>query len=143
MYSDDEAVRRLSADECWDKLSQASVGRLATNAGGIADVFPVNYYSDGASILFRTAPGTKLFALTTHQSVLFEADCFTNESAWSVVVSGRARELKLQSEIDAAERLPLVQWIPGLKDRYVRIEPTQLTGRAFAPLHEPDGRRSE
>jgi Predicted flavin-nucleotide-binding protein len=138
MRSDDEVVRRLSTAECWARLSEARLGRLATLAGGEVDIFPVNYCVDGASILFRTAPGTKLFALTVHNSVTFEADAYTDESAWSVVVRGRARELQLQSEIDAADRLPLTPWIPTLKERYVRIEPTELTGRAFQRLPEPE-----
>lgn len=134
----DEVVRDLDTDECWQRLAENSVGRLATEVSGEVDIFPVNYFADGSSILIRTAPGTKLLALTVHDRVAFEADDNTADNAWSVVVKGRARQLEAQAEIDAADRVPLTPWIPTLKYRYVRIELLTITGRTFMRLPEPD-----
>ena len=96
----DEPVRELDRDECRELLKTAQLGRLATAAGGEPDIFPVNFHSDGDTILIRTAPGTKLLELTVHSAVAFEIDGWDDDGAWSVVAHGRARQLELQSEID-------------------------------------------
>ncbi|UAJ77817.1 pyridoxamine 5'-phosphate oxidase family protein [Leifsonia sp. ZF2019] len=136
--SPDEPFRELDRDECRELLKQGELGRLATAVGGEPDIFPVNYYSDGQSILLRTAPGTKLLELTVHDVVAFETDGFTVDEAWSVVVHGRARELERQQEIADAERAPLRPWIPTLKYRWVHIDIERLSGRRFLRLAEPD-----
>ncbi|GAA1448909.1 pyridoxamine 5'-phosphate oxidase family protein [Leifsonia poae] len=138
MPSDDEVVRDLDTAECWERLKETSLGRLAIDVHGDVDIFPVNFYADGSTLLLRTAPGTKLLALTVHDQVAFETDANTADNAWSVVVKGRARQLELQAEIDEADRAPLTPWIPTLKFRYVRIEPDSITGRTFMRLPEPD-----
>ena len=134
----DEAVRELDRDECKEMLRQGTLGRLATSAGGEVDIYPVNYFSDGASILIRTAPGTKLLELTVHDAVAFETDGYTADEAWSVVVHGRARQLESQTEIDEADRAPLQPWIPTLKYRYVHIDIDRITGRRFQRSPEPE-----
>lgn len=136
--SSDEPVREMDRDECRELLKQGTLGRLATAAGGEVDIFPVNYFSDGASILIRTAPGTKLLELTVHAAVAFETDGYTADEAWSVVAHGRARQLESQTEIDEAERAPLQPWIPTLKYRYVHIDVERITGRRFERSPEPE-----
>lgn len=134
----DEPVLELSGDECRALLAEGTLGRLAVSAGGDVDIFPINYFFDGTSILIRTAPGTKLLELTVHDSVAFETDGFTAEDAWSVVAHGRARQLESQTEIDEADRAPLQPWIPTLKYRYVRIDIDRITGRRFNRAPEPE-----
>jgi nitroimidazol reductase NimA-like FMN-containing flavoprotein (pyridoxamine 5'-phosphate oxidase superfamily) len=136
--SQDEPVRELDREECSELLKQGVLGRLATAVGGEADIFPVNYYSDGRSILIRTAPGTKLLELTVHETVAFETDGHTDDEAWSVVAHGRARELQHEQEIEDAERTPLQPWIPTLKYRFVHIDIDRMTGRRFLRRPEPD-----
>ncbi|MGN6426315.1 pyridoxamine 5'-phosphate oxidase family protein [uncultured Leifsonia sp.] len=136
--SSDDPVRVLDRDECREILKGATVGRLATAVGGEPDIYPVNFYSDGASILIRTAPGTKLLELTVHDTVAFETDGWTDDEAWSVVAHGRARQLDHQAEIDEADALPLVPWIPTLKYRYVHIDIDRMTGRRFRREAEPE-----
>lgn len=136
--SSDDVVRDLDRRECRELLRLGVLGRLATAAGGEPDIFPVNYYSDGESVLIRTAPGTKLLELTVHDTVAFEIDGFDNLEAWSVVVHGRARELQSGAELDEAERSPLRPWIPTLKYRFVRISVDSISGRRFRRVPEPD-----
>jgi nitroimidazol reductase NimA-like FMN-containing flavoprotein (pyridoxamine 5'-phosphate oxidase superfamily) len=131
-------VAELTDEECWERLSENSLGRLATAVAGNPDIFPVNYYADGKTLLIRTAPGTKLLELTIHHDVAFEVDGYTDDEAWSVIVKGVAEQLEHQSEIDEADRQPLVPWIPTLKYRYVRITPLTITGRHFRREPEPD-----
>ena len=134
----DHVVRDLEADECWLYLSREDVGRLATDFGGEIDIFPVNYYADGSSILIRTAPGTKLLALSEHALVAFEVDSHTGDSAWSVVVKGHGRQLETKQEIAAAEQAPFSSWTPQLGYRFARIEPTGISGRTFLRLPDAD-----
>lgn len=125
-------TRRLDEDECWRCIEHAPYGRIAAAAAGQVDIFPVNHRVDGRSIVFRTAAGTKLLELTIHSSIAFEVDGVTDEEAFSVVVKGTAEEFDRDAEVVAAERLGVQPWAPEEKDRWVRIVPTGVEGRAFA-----------
>ena len=107
-------------------------------AGGEIDIFPINYVVDGQSLVFRTAPGTKLVEAVISSEVALEIDGFTDDDAWSVVAKGPAQRIELQAEIAAADALPLRPWAPTLKYTYVRITPTKVTGRGFVRGPEPD-----
>lgn len=131
-------VSVLSNEQCWARLGEHQLGRLITHVGGVFDVFPVNYIVDGTSILFRTAPGSKLFELTISDEVLFEVDDHNDAEAWSVVVRGNAHALASSDEVERADSLPLRPWIPTLKYTYVRVVPRTLTGRHFERGPEPD-----
>ncbi|MCR2812610.1 pyridoxamine 5'-phosphate oxidase family protein [Microbacterium sp. zg.Y1090] len=133
-----EYVASLSDDECWERLETQKLGRLVTHVGGVLDIFPVNFVVDEKSLVFRTAPGSKLFELTVSDEVLFEVDDHTDDDAWSVVVRGHAHVLDTYDQVAAADKLPLHPWIPTLKYHYVRIAPTSLSGRAFVRAEEPD-----
>ncbi len=119
---------RLDADECWELLSRSGLGRLATAAGGRADIFPVNYIVRDQSILFRTATGSKLGQLSEAPSVAFEVDGHDSKRYWSVVVHGTARLLDDDREIIRSGVLELASWSPSEKHHFVRITPTDLTG---------------
>lgn len=129
--NDDDRIERLDETECWRILSEQKLGRLATTAGGVLDIFPVNYHADGQTVLFRTAPGDKLLELTIHDHVVFEVDGFDERSGWSVVVKGAARALDRGHEIETADAVGLTSWLPTEKQVYVRIVPSGLTGRRF------------
>lgn len=134
----EDPVVRLSEEECWQRLRGFELGRLVTRVGDVIDIFPINYVADGASIVFRTAEGSKLVELTVNDEVIFEVDDHTDADAWSVIVRGRARTLDTLDEREAADRLGLTPWVPTLKYNYVRIEPTTVSGRAFRRTGEPE-----
>lgn len=134
----DEPFTVLTASESWDLLGTAALGRLVTNFAGEPEIFPVNYVAQGESILFRTAAGTKLFSAVGNHTVLFEADDHNVVEGWSVIVRGRARLLKTDAEIQEADRAGLYPWVATRKPNYVRISPTDITGRRFVFGPEPD-----
>ena len=139
MSGDEEGpVEVLDGEKCWRRLAEAPVGRLALAAGGSIDIFPVNFVVSGGALYFRTAPGDKLLELSVNPDVAFEIDGYDERSAWSVVVKGVAERLESQTEIDAAEQLPLAPWVPTLKYRWVRINPTAVSGRSFLRQAEPE-----
>ncbi|GAT73752.1 hypothetical protein MHM582_2246 [Microbacterium sp. HM58-2] len=127
-------TRMLTETECWDRLRRAPYGRLAAVAAGEVDIFPVNHAIAHDVIVFRTSAGTKLLELTIHSTVAFEVDGFDEREAFSVVVKGRAEEFDRDAEVLDAERLGVAPWAPEEKDRWVRIVPASVQGRAFSRL---------
>src|SRR5712671_4538780 len=109
----DARVEILAADECWTLLRTSEVGRLG--------------------VVFRTAEGTKLAASVLGRGVAFEIDGYDapRGEAWSVVVKGRAVEIKRMQQVFDTYDLPLFPWHASPKPRFVRIEPESVTGRRF------------
>lgn len=128
----------LSEDACWELLAQQSVGRLATSVERVPDIAPINFVVDARSIVFRTAEGGKLFALTINPSVAFEADQWAADGGWSVVVKGTAETITSYDELSQVEELPLQPWVPTVKLHYVRIVPWDISGRTFSFGPEPE-----
>lgn len=135
-------VTHLNPTECWERLRSHDVGRLVTWVGDVIDIFPVTYVVDGGSIVFRTAEGSKLSEITVSKSVLFEVDRYSESEGWSVVIRGTAERLTSDSEVAAADELPLQPHVPTLKLNYVRITPNGddagLSGRHFLRGPEPE-----
>nr|WP_300343708.1 pyridoxamine 5'-phosphate oxidase family protein [Nesterenkonia sp.] len=127
----DEPVLILSQEQCWTLLERIQHGRLVAVVGERADIFPVNVVADERTLVFRTAPGTKLAEVAVNENVLFEADGILSDQAWSVIVRGTARRLESGAEIAEAEALGLTPWTPTMKDHFVRITPTEVSGRHF------------
>jgi nitroimidazol reductase NimA-like FMN-containing flavoprotein (pyridoxamine 5'-phosphate oxidase superfamily) len=128
----------LTADESWALLSSTSLGRLVTSVDDMPDVFPVNYVVQRHTVLIRTAEGTKLAASTVNRHVAFEADDHDVVGGWSVVVKGTATVLQESAAIAEAERAQVLPWIATRKPRFIRIQPTAISGRRFEFGGEPD-----
>ena len=128
----------LDDEQSWRLLEGTKHGRLVVSVAGEPDIFPVNYVTSGRKLYLRTAPGNKLAQLTINSSVLFETDGILSEEAWSVVLRGKARVLSNSAELAAVEELGLKTWVPTLKDFYVEIEPTSVSGRHFQFGEQPE-----
>jgi nitroimidazol reductase NimA-like FMN-containing flavoprotein (pyridoxamine 5'-phosphate oxidase superfamily) len=128
----------LDESACWALLRTAEVGRLAIVVNHRPEIFPINFVVDRATVVFRTAQGTKL-DWGAGRDVAFEVDGYEPESgeAWSVVVKGLAREIKQMYEALDALELPLFPWHGSSKPHIVRIEPDQITGRRFRVADSP------
>lgn len=138
MNADIAPVTTLTDEESLELLAGVHLGRLVTVLGGQAEIFPVNYVVQRGTILFRSAEGTKLFGTVMNEKVLFEADDHNVVEGWSVIVRGNAEVLYSSEDIEEAERAGLYPWIATLKLRYVRITPTEISGRRFVFGPEPD-----
>ncbi len=121
----------LGPVECWHLLRSTDVGRLAVSIRNRPDIFPVNYVVDDETIVINTAPGTKLAAAVLGRAVAFEADVLDpiTQTGWSVVVKGEAEEIDDLEEFLAAEKLGIQTWTTTDKTRYLRLQPTEVTGR--------------
>lgn len=137
MDNADNPITVIEEDTCWGYLVTAEVGRLATSVDNQPEVFPVNYVVDGQSIVFRTAAGSKLEDIVTNHHVAFEADGWTDEGGWSVVLHGNAEVITDEAELARAARMPLLPWVPTVKKNYVRVIPEEVTGRTFVFGPEP------
>lgn len=136
---DPDAIAVLTDDECWDLLESQEYGRLAYVLAGEPGIVPVNYVVGendlGRHLTFRTAEGSKLFALAVHDVVAFEVDEVGATAARSVIVRGHVRRVVgLEEELE--DRLPLHPWVPTLKYNVMVIEPTEVTGRSFRLVRE-------
>lgn len=131
MSNTDEPITVLTEEQSWKLLGTEHMGRLVVIADGRPDIFPVNYAIRDRKLFFRTAEGSKLVELTVHSEVAFEVDHIREDTAWSVVMHGRARVLLRYNEIEAAEELDLQPWVPTPKYNFVEITPTDISGRSF------------
>ncbi len=126
--------QELTPDRCWQLLRDAPVGRLAFVVDDQPEIFPVNHVVDHASIVFRTAEGTKLLAADGRR-VAFEADGRDSSTGqvWSVVARGRAHQIRRMEEVFDTLDLPVYPWHRGPKPRFVRVQVDEVSGRRFTP----------
>lgn len=133
MQGEGNGLRELSREECLQHLAAFSgrIGRLAFVVAGAPLNLPVNYVLHRGKVIFRTTLGTKLDHVGRGAKVAFEVDDVDPDwrSGWSILVQGTAEEVTDLREIAELRQLPLQSWVAGRRDRYVRIEPSSVTGR--------------
>ena len=130
-WSSSGHLERLGSAECYQLLAPRGLGRIAFTAVSGLMVLPVNYVVVGATIVIRTGGGSPI-AANADGPVSFEADHFDLElgQGWSVLVRGDAHRVLQPGELrHLLEECDLHPWPAGEHDLFVRIVPTQLTGR--------------
>lgn len=138
MTISNEPMTILSEDESWELLASVALGRLVICLDSGPEIFPVNFVVQRPTVLFRSAEGTKLLSLVLNQHVAFEADGYSPDEGWSVIVHGTAEVLSTNAEMNEADRAGLRPWVAMLKLRYVRIHASTISGRGFRFGPEPD-----
>lgn len=127
----EHALQTLSAAECLDLLEPGGVGRVGfASVHGIM-ILPVNFAVSRKAVIFRTAPDS-LLAVYANAQVSFEVDHVDEalHEGWSVLVHGHAHTVTDEREVrQLEERTRIVPWAAGARDVYVRITPSQITGR--------------
>ena len=154
MTEERDRTEDLGEDACWARLRTGEVARLAVIVEGHPEIFPINYVVDRGSLVFRTAEGTKVHAALSTSGVALEVDGVDAAQggpqdepaggpeaapahAWSVVVKGSAEQITGTDELMGTTELPLTPWQTGTKGKFVRIHPTEVTGRRF-PVAAPE-----
>ncbi len=129
---------------CEAFLANESVGRLAVVVEDAPHIVPVNYVAEGATIVFRTAPGTVLTEAALAK-VAFEVDGIDehHRAGWSVCVHGYGLDI---SDCDDPESRHLRDlfvdcWAPEDRDRWFKIIPEAVTGRYLNPSRPKTSRR--
>ena len=132
MRLDHNGLEVLDRDECLRLLGGAVIGRVGVSSGALPRVLPVNFRLDGDRILIRTSRGTKLDAATANAVVAFEVDEIdpVNQTGWSVLITGVAREVTDPDELAEVRAEPLARWAPpGPNDRVMAISTELVDGR--------------
>jgi nitroimidazol reductase NimA-like FMN-containing flavoprotein (pyridoxamine 5'-phosphate oxidase superfamily) len=126
-------VETLGPRDSWSLLGSAKVGRLAVVVAGRPEIFPVNHVVDHGTVVFRTAPGTKLAAIRGATPVAFEADGLDLDTgvAWSVILKGHAVRVTGRNLVLEAAALPIFPWHDEPKNWFVRVEAGEISGRRF------------
>jgi len=128
-------VLPVSEEQCWKYLRGQLIGRLAIVVAGRPEIFPVNYAVGEKSIVFRTAPGSKL-AYGPGSVACFEIDGFDQHAreGWSVVAVGRLEEISDAGDARslALRELRIDPLAPGARLHWIALHTEQVTGRYFA-----------
>lgn len=128
---DRTGLEKIGIEECWRLLATRTVGRLGIAIKNRPDIFPVNYRVTDESILVRTGAGIKLAAATLGPAVAFEVDDFDEDThhGWSIVLHGTATELRSLEDLMEAEANAVETWANSEKNRFLRIDVDEITGR--------------
>ncbi len=120
----------IPRQECDQLLASGGVGRvlLVEERGPVA--MPVNFGVLDGDIVFRTAAATTAAGAAEHR-VGFEVDRIDDamSEGWSVLITGRARRVVDPDELARARGLDIRPWAGGERDVYLRLAPTEVSGR--------------
>lgn len=135
--SDSDYVVEMDALEnslCWRLIARTRFGRIGFAGAGELRVLPVNCGVLDRQVVFRTADDTSLGGLDDGTPAVFETDHVDDvaESGWSVVVKGNVRRVVDADELARLAEFELHPWAPGLKDRWMKIVPSEVTGRVVS-----------
>lgn len=130
MSPQDEVVSKLSSPACWELLRSTNFGRIGYQLRGRTRITPINYIVDGARIVFRTAEGSKFYALKVEDNAVLQTDSYDERHAWSVIAHGSVREIT-DDEDTARVTADLRPWIRTTKDHVFAIDVDKVRGRRF------------
>lgn len=130
----------LGPEQCWELLEHHELARLGYFLDGQVHVMPINYGIHNRSLVFATAPGSKLEAVLTGHELTVEIDQVVDEVGTSVIVRGRG-QIVPDAEVVELSQVRLRPWLAvgsdvAERDVYVRMIPDEITGRSYR-LHRP------
>lgn len=127
-------IQPLSIEQCWLYLRSQQLGRVTITAAARPHVFPVNFAIAGRTIVFRTAPGTKL-SHGPGSVACFEVDDYDRSTleGWSVMAFGVLRDITLGVDrlSQRLRQLPVQPAAPGTKLHWIAMRAEEVTGRHF------------
>lgn len=128
-------TEHLDSAECWRLMGTQATGRIAAMMAGRIELFPINLAVVDECVVLRTAPGTLMATLIAASEVVVEADGTEYRErvphAWSVIVRGHASRVDSTDEEQELDENGPQPWQAGVKNEFVRITPSELTGRRF------------
>lgn len=123
----------LDRATCLEHLAAGRFGRIVTTLSGEELIRPVNYVYDpeSGSVLIRTHPGSKLYALRQAREATFEIDEIDEQArtGWSVIVRGMVEEITRPWELRRLQDLDAEPWAPHSELRWIRIRAFTVSGR--------------
>ena len=133
----DVVLEDLDETECMRLIAPGGIGRLVFAGRYDLTVLPVNYKLHNGAILFRTAQhGATDEDLRTgiahaEYQVAFEVDDFDQAAreGWSVLIQGPAHHVDSAAEREQVAAAGVEPWPGGVREHFIRITPTRVTGR--------------
>jgi nitroimidazol reductase NimA-like FMN-containing flavoprotein (pyridoxamine 5'-phosphate oxidase superfamily) len=121
----------LDEVECRQLLTREPVGRLALTAKALPVVLPINFVLVDETIVFATDEGLKLDAARQGTVACIEVDGLEKlrHGGWSVLATGRLREITNPERLAEAKLLPLSPWALARPQHYVELPIELLSGR--------------
>ncbi len=137
MEVDRNGLEVLARDQCLNLLATATIGRVGLTTGALPTILPVNFRLDDDRILIRSGEGAKMDAALQDAVVAFEVDDFDpiDHSGWSVVVTGVARAITDEDELQALDGIPIARWAPRGNGQVVSISTDMVSGRRLGLRH--------
>ena len=123
----------LSETECYELLNQGQVGRVGVVVEGKQMILPVNYATDGQSVVFKVG-GLSVLAINAPMAqVAFEIDSIdeVHREGWSVLFQGVAHDVTdtIDANSENLRKLDLTPWAPGEKSVWLKVTPREISGR--------------
>ena len=145
----DPVVDEMSEDECLRLVAQHEVGRIAYNGRYRPTILPVNYRLYEGSVVFRTGQDSPLDEdlrtgiSNAEYKVAFEIDSLdpASRQGWSVLIQGSAHHVTDEGERSGVAQAGVSPWADGVKEMYIRVLPTRITGRHITYPGGAGGRR--
>jgi nitroimidazol reductase NimA-like FMN-containing flavoprotein (pyridoxamine 5'-phosphate oxidase superfamily) len=132
----------LGQAECARLLRGGVAGRVAVCTPDGPHVIPVNYSVVDEAVIIRTSPSGVLATFGQGAILAFEIDHFDypNHEGWSVLVRGEGEPLDAEQVRHVRQVWAPRPWASGARELYLRIKPTELTGRrlgleSIEPVH--------
>ena len=129
--ADLRVISKLRPAECRRLIAPGGVGRIAFGTLSGPVVLPVNFAVLADTIVVRTAEGTTIDGHADEQ-VALEVDHIDEAlcQGWSVLVRGPAHRVTHPAELHRLQADAVIwPWPGGEREVYVRIVPSQITGR--------------
>lgn len=125
-------LAELTPEECRRYVAAGGIGRFLYDdktRGPVA--LPVNFEMDGDDVVFRTSSDASLADGLHDRRVSFDVDHIddTLGEGWSVLLSGTASVITDADELARAKALDIRPWADGDRDTYIRLVPSETTGR--------------
>jgi hypothetical protein len=131
---DRNGLEVLDREECVRLLASARLGHIGFTSGALPSVLPVNFHVDQDRILVHTTRGSRLDGALKDAVVAFEAEQLdpSDQSGWSVAVTGVATELDDTSVLGASGREGAPVWAPPGREAVLAISIDLVSGRRTA-----------
>lgn len=130
------ALRVMDESECRQLLALSTLGRLGFASRSLPVVLPVNYVVDGDRLLFATEASSIVAAAITGGVACLEIDDHDglSHSGWSVLVTGRLREVDEDDARDVHERNPLPMWREMPAPHLLELGMDMISGRRLTSV---------
>ena len=120
----------ISHGVCLSLLGSEDIGHLGLTSGALPVVLPIRYRLVGRSVVFATAGGATLTSARRNAVACLEiagTDSSTGMD-WTVLATGRLREITDRSAISAGDGGPLRPWGLPAAEHMVALDIELLSG---------------